>query len=118
MYLSAVRIRRAAVLCTMIGALWFSAAPASAEPPPNCTAADRAGVAAGVSAAMWSYLVTHPDVNAFLTGLKGQPRDGIRDQVQAYLNANPQTRDELTAIRQPLTDLRNRCGNDASTRAP
>lgn len=85
------------------------ASPAWADPP-NCTAADLAGVAAGVSAATSAYLFTHPDVNAFVTGLKGQPRDGVRAQVQQYLDANPQTRAEIQAIRQPLNDLRERCG--------
>jgi hemophore-related protein len=45
-----------------------------------------------------------------VTGLKGQPRDGIRAQVQQYLDANPQTKAEIQAIRQPLADLRDRCG--------
>ncbi len=87
----------------------FPAAPVWADPP-NCTAADLAGVAAGVSAATSAYLFTHPDVNDFVTGLKGQPRDGVRAQVQQYLDANPQTRAEIQAIRQPLNDLRERCG--------
>jgi hemophore-related protein len=98
-------------VCAVAGALLAvaSASPAWADPP-NCTAADLAGVAAGVSAATSAYLFTHPDVNAFVTGLKGQPRDEIRTQVQQYLDANPQTRDEIRAIRQPLNDLRERCG--------
>lgn len=91
------------------GAL-LTAAPAALADPPNCTAADLAGVAAGVSAATSAYLFTHPDVNAFMTGLKGQPRDQIRIQLQEYLDANPQTKAEIQAIRQPLADLRNRCG--------
>ena len=91
------------------GAL-FAAPSALADPPPNCTAADRAGVAAGVSAATSAYLFTHPDVNDFLTGLKGQPRDEIRDQVQGYLANNPQTKADLEGIRQPLADQQNRCG--------
>ena len=85
-------------------------APTALADPPNCTAADMAGVAAGVSAGTSAYLFTHPDVNAFVTGLKGQPRDGIRAQVQQYLDANPQTKAEIQAIRQPLADLRDRCG--------
>ena len=94
------------------GAL-FATAPAAVADPPNCTAADMAGVAAGVSAATSVYLFTHPDVNAFVTGLKGQPRDQVLSQVQQYLDANPQTRAEIQAIRQPLDDLRNRCGVNA-----
>jgi hemophore-related protein len=98
-------------------AMFFGAALAVAEPPPpnplppGCTAADLAGVSAGVSAATSTYLHTHPDVNAFFTGLKGQPKSELRDDVQNYMNANPQVRDELTVIRQPLIDLKERCGS-------
>ena len=88
-------------------------APPPPPPAPNCTAADLAGVSSGVAAATSAYLFSHPDVNAFFTGLKGQPRSEIRDDVQNYLNANPQTRSDLEGIRQPLTDLRNRCGVEA-----
>src|SRR5690348_11740304 len=42
---------------------------------PNCTAADLAQVSSGVAAATSAYLFTHPDVNAYFTSLKGQPRD-------------------------------------------
>ena len=67
---------------------------------------------AGVSAATSAYLFTHPDVNAFMTGLKGQPRDQIETQVQQYLDANPQTKADIRAIRQPTADLRARCEAD------
>lgn len=86
------------------------AAPSASADPPNCTAADLAGVAAGVSAATSAYLFTHPDANAFMTGLKGQPVADIRTQVQQYLNDNPQTKAEIQAIRAPLADIRMRCG--------
>ena len=52
----------------------------------------------------------NPAVNDFFTSLKGQPNDQIRDQVQSYLDANPQVRDELQRIRQPSADFRERCG--------
>ena len=48
------------------------------------------------------------DVNDFFTGLEGSPRDTIRTQVKRYLDANPTVKDELTGIRQPLVDLKNR----------
>jgi heme-binding protein len=84
--------------------------PADATPaPPNCTAADLAGVAAGVAAAASAYLFTHPDVNDYLTSLKGQPRSAIHDQEQSYMNAHPQTYADLQGIRQPLKDWQNRC---------
>jgi hemophore-related protein len=78
-------------------------------PLPNCTAADLAQVSAGVAAATSEYLFGHQDVNAFFTGLKGQPRSDQVDQIKQYMDANPQTHTDLEGIRQPLTDFRNRC---------
>jgi hemophore-related protein len=67
------------------------------------------GVAAGVATALSAYLFTHPDVNGFYTGLEDRPKDSLRDDVQNYFNANPQEEADLAAIRQPLTDIRQRC---------
>jgi hemophore-related protein len=94
----------------LVGTLLVGLAPSAIAAPPNCTAADLAGVAAGVSAATSAYLFTHPDVNAFFTGLEGSPRDTLRTQVQQYLDANPQVKTDLGGIRQPLADLKTRCG--------
>jgi heme-binding protein len=85
---------------------------AAADPaprPPNCSAADVASVAAGVATSLTTYLFTHPDVNEFYTGLQDQPKDQIGGQVQNYFSANPQEEAELEGIRQPLTDIRERC---------
>ena len=101
----------------LAGAMFFGvAATAAAQPPlpppipPPCTAAELSRVMSGVTFDTSNYLSTHPDVNNFFTSLKGQPRDQIRDQVQRYLDANPQVRDELQRIRQPSADFRQRCG--------
>lgn len=118
MLLSARNARRviagAAGAGALAGAMLFGAVPSAlAEPapnPPNCTAADLAGVAAGVSASTSAYLFTHPDVNNFFTSLEGLPREEVRPKVTDYLNQNPQVKAELTGIRQPLVDLKNRCG--------
>ena len=83
---------------------WATAGTAAADPPPppaNCTAADVAGVSAGVAAAVSAYLFTHPDVNGFFTDLQGQPRDEMREDVQNYVNTNPQVQADLQSIRQP-----------------
>jgi hemophore-related protein len=87
-------------------------ATAGAEPPdaPNCTAADMAGVAAGVAASASAYLFTHPDVNDFYSSLRGQPRDQVADQVRTFFDNNPQAHSDLLGIRQPLVDFRSRCG--------
>ena len=95
-------------------ALLVGMAPSALASPPNCTAADLAGTAAGVSAATSAYLFTHPEVNTFFTSLEGAPNHTLRGQIQQYLDANPQVKAELSGIRQPLTDMRNRCGGDAS----
>jgi hemophore-related protein len=121
MLLSARTARRAVAGAVgtgaIAGAMLFGALPSAmaddpALNPPNCSAADLAGVASGVSAATSTYLFTHPDVNWFFTSLEGQPRDQIRDDVKTYLDANPQTKADLTGIRQPLVDLKNRCGGN------
>jgi hemophore-related protein len=77
--------------------------------PPGCTTADMTGVMSGISAAMSAYLFTHPDVNAFFSGLQGQPKTVVREQTEAYLSANPGVRADLEAIRQPSRDFRDRC---------
>ena len=114
MLLNARLARRAAVSAigtgAVAGAMFVSAAPSALAAPPYCTAGDVAQVRSGVSAGTSAYLFSHPWVNEFFTGLTGQPRDQIRTQVQDYLAANPVEKAELQAIRQPLTDLRNRCG--------
>jgi hemophore-related protein len=120
MLLSARSARRAVAgavgTSAIAGAMLFGALPSAmaddpANNPPNCTAGDLAGVSSGVSASTSAYLFTHPDVNWFFTSLEGQPREDIRDDVRTYLDANPQTKADLTGIRQPLVDLKNRCGS-------
>ena len=91
-----------------------SAEPGPAAPPPNCTAGDLAVASGTVGTAMGDYLFSHPDVNDFFTGLRGQPNGEIHDRVQAYMDAHPQVESEINGIRQPLTDLRSRCDLGAS----
>ena len=94
------------------GSMLFGAVPSALadDLPPNCTSADIAGVKSGVEASTSAYLFTHPDVNAFFTSMRGLSKDQAHAKVKQYLAANPQTKAELTAIRQPLVDLKNRCG--------
>ncbi|PXW97883.1 heme-binding protein [Mycolicibacterium moriokaense] len=91
------------------GATLIGTAATAAADPPNCTAADLANVMSGVNAGMASYLFTHPDVNNFFTGLKGKSGEEMRTAITAYADANPQVRDEITAVRQPASDFRDRC---------
>ena len=97
------------------GAMLFGAIPSAmaddpALNPPNCTAGDLAQVSSGVSAGTSVYLFTHPDVNWFFTSLEGLPRDQVRTEVAKYMDDNPNVKADLTGVRQPLLDLKNRCG--------
>jgi hemophore-related protein len=83
--------------------------PAPAAPPPGCTAADLAQASGTVGTAMAAYMFSHPDVNNFFTSLRGLPNEELRGRVQTYMDANPVVEAEINGIRQPVTDLRNRC---------
>jgi hemophore-related protein len=106
------------VVCTGagIGVALLGASPlaqANQDPaanPPNCSAADLEGVRAGVSASTSTYLFTHPDVNNFFTSLEGLTREQVASKAKAYLNSHPDVKADLTNIRQPLVDIRDRCG--------
>ncbi len=88
-----------------------TSAPVSAQPPPpNCTAADLAGVMSGITAATSAYLFTHPPVNEFFTTLKDVPAEEKRATLQTYMDANPQVQPDLPGIRQPPVPLPNRRG--------
>jgi heme-binding protein len=102
-------VRNITVAAMIAGATLIGTAATAAADPPNCTAADLAGVMSGVSAGTSTYLFNHPDVNDFFTGLKGKSRDQMRSDIQAYMQANPQVHDELRAVRQPASDFRDRC---------
>ena len=100
----------------LTAAALFGGAPAAlanedpAANPPNCTAADLEGVRAQVSAATSAYLFSHPDYNWFMTSLEGLSRADVTKQVKTYLDDHPDTKADMMGIRQPLTDLRDRCG--------
>jgi hemophore-related protein len=102
-------VRTVAVGAVGCAVLLGGEAVATADPPANCTAADLARISSGVSATTADYLFTHPDVNTFFTGLKGQGPEVLRVNVENYLQANPQTRDDLQSIRQPVADFEARC---------
>ena len=90
--------------------------PAPAAPAPGCTAADLAQASGTVGTAMAGYLFSHPDVNNFFTGLRGRPNEEIRGDVKNYMDANPQVESEINGIRQPLTDLSDRCDYHPNSR--
>jgi heme-binding protein len=105
------------VSTAIVGAALFAAAPlahADEDPnanPPACSAADLEFVRAGVQQTTADYLFSHPDVNNFYNSLEGLTRDQSTAKVQAYMKSHPKTKADLTGIRQPLADIKTRCGN-------
>jgi hemophore-related protein len=57
-------------------------------------------------------------VNWFFTSLEGLPRDQVRSKVSDYLGNNPFVKNDLTGIRQPLVDLKDRCGTAPAPALP
>ncbi|WP_293235762.1 heme-binding protein [Mycolicibacterium sp.] len=86
-----------------------SADPGGAERP-NCTGADFAVVSAGVATAMSTYLFTHPDVNAFVTGLESEADGQSTMKLVEYYATHPDVKAATEAIRAPLADFDQRCG--------
>lgn len=63
-----------------------------------------------MSAATSAYLFTHPDVNWFYTSLEGLSRSQAAAKTRAYLDSHPDVKADMTGIRQPLVDIKERCG--------
>ncbi|MDT5107741.1 MAG: hypothetical protein QOI25_5254 [Mycobacterium sp.] len=100
----------------LLGAALFGGIPSAladqdpAANPPNCSAADLEGVRAGVSAATSAYLFSHPDVNNYVSSLGSLSRAQVAAKMKVYMAANPQVKTDMIGIRQPLVDLKDRCG--------
>lgn len=102
---------RSMCVAAVVGAVMLgNAASALADEPPNCTAGDLAQIMTGVSAATSVYMFSHPDVNAFFTGLKSLPKEERREQIRSYMEANPAVKADFDGIRQPSVDFHTRCG--------
>lgn len=75
----------------------------------DCTAGNLSRIQAGVSNATADYLLANESVNEFFTDLKGMDQEMITEKTNGYLDANPKVKDELSGIRQPLRDFKERC---------
>ena len=75
----------------------------------DCTAGNLARIQASVSNATADYLLANESVNEFFTDLKGMDQEVITEKTNGYLDANPKVKDELSGIRQPLRDFKERC---------
>ena len=64
-----------------------------------------------LATSMSTYLDAHPQTNQELTDIANQqPAEQAEQAYQAYFDRNPQVENELQAINQPATDLSTQCG--------
>lgn len=92
-----------------VGITIFGAPSAMAAPDP-CAASTIARTVGSVGTNTGVYLDAHPDTNAALTSIAGQPA-GPQSiaALKLYFDANPQAAKDLQAIQQPLTGLTTKC---------
>jgi heme-binding protein len=110
--------RHVTAVCTgagIAGALFVASplAHANQDPaanPPNCSAADLEGVRSGVDASTSAYLFTHPDLNDYMSSLKAMSRQQVAAKVNVYMASHPDEQADMANIRQPLADIKDRCG--------
>lgn len=104
------------------GAMLFGAIPSAlADDPANnpqlqrCRSGRRGFGCVGINLGV----PVHPSRREqLLHQPEGLPREEVKTKVHDYLEANPQTKAELTGIRQPLVDLKNRCGEAPAPSIP
>jgi len=58
--------------------------------------------------------VANPPTNSQLSSISSQPPEQAQDAYNAYFEQNPQVRDDLAAIHQPVNALSEQCGFDVS----
>lgn len=90
---------------------------ATAQPnpaAPNCSAANVASTVSAATAAESAYLLANPQHNAALSGISSQPQEQMQGAYNAYFEQNPQARNDLAAVHQPVSALREQCGFDVT----
>ncbi len=89
------------------------AATAQPDPASDCTASSVADTVSAAAASESSYLVANPQANEALSGISAQPQ-GQQDAYNAYFEQNPQVKDDLLDVHQPVSALREQCGVDVT----
>ncbi|MCT7660936.1 heme-binding protein [Mycobacterium deserti] len=113
-HLSMTLLAGVAAVAALCAAPLANATGDPAVDPPHCTTADLQGVQAGVDASASAYLFTHPDLNGFMSTLGDLSREQVATRVDGYMATHPQEDAEMNGIRQPLVDMKNRCGTAVS----
>jgi hemophore-related protein len=119
MKMSATTVRRGLYGMFAGGLLAFGSAAivvpaATAEPAPspgaNCTVSAIANASSTVSASTSTYLASHPQTDDALSQIAKESPDQATDAYRTYFAENPQVRNELKTIHQPVTNVSSQCG--------
>jgi heme-binding protein len=79
-------------------------------PGPECTASNVAGTVSTAAASEGAYLTANPQTNDALTTISAQPQPAAQSAYASFFAQNPQVKDDLTAIHQPVSALQDNCG--------
>ncbi|PQE00948.1 hemophore-related protein [Mycobacterium sp. EPG1] len=91
---------------------------ASAQPAPtpgpaaDCSAAGVAGTVSTAAASEGAYLTANPQTNEALSAISAQPQEQAQAAYQAFFQQNPQVEQELKNIFQPVSALKTECNLD------
>ncbi|KWX68823.1 heme-binding protein [Mycobacterium sp. NAZ190054] len=87
-------------------------APVSNAQPaaPDCSASNVAGTVSSVAATEGAYLAANPQTDQALSAIATQPQPEAQAAYGAFFAQNPQVEDQLKAIHQPVSALQNQCG--------
>ncbi|RZT25371.1 hemophore-related protein [Mycobacterium sp. BK558] len=88
-----------------------SAQPAPGPAPaPDCSASSVAGTVSTAAASEGAYLTANPQTNEALTQISAEPQPQAKQAYMAYFAENPQVEQQLKAIHEPVSALKDRCG--------
>lgn len=79
-------------------------------PGPECTASNVAGTVSTAAASEGAYLTANPQTNEMLTTISAQPQPEAQSAYASFFAQNPQVKDDLSAIHQPVSALQDNCG--------
>ncbi|WP_263999779.1 heme-binding protein [Mycolicibacterium vanbaalenii] len=83
---------------------------ANSQPAPDCSASNVAGTVSSVAASEGAYLAANPQTDQALSAIATQPEPESQAAYGAFFAQNPQVEDQLQAIHQPVSALKNQCG--------
>ncbi|WP_370332756.1 hemophore-related protein [Mycolicibacterium hippocampi] len=84
-------------------------ANAQPAPGPDCSAAGVAGTVSTAAASEGAYLTANPQTNETLSNIASQAQPEAQQAFRTYFEENPEVKDQLTAIYQPVSAINNQC---------